>query len=63
MPTVIDECKVLLSDYQWAIRKLSTEYYDEYPYKKLPEWSRLDIKAGAKTYAKMRIEDLITRGK
>jgi len=62
MPTIKDECMVLLFDYRWVINKLSQEFFDM-PYNRLPKWAKVDVKAGARRYAAMRINDLIERGK
>lgn len=62
MPTIKDECMVLLMDYRWAVNKLAAEFYDM-PYDKLPKWAKVDVKAGARQYAAIRINDLIERGK
>ena len=62
MPTIKDCCMVLLADYCWAVDKLSQEFFDT-TYDKLPKWAKADVKAGAKNYARIRIEDLIERSK
>ena len=62
MPTIKDCCMVLLSDYQWAINKLAVELWDM-PFQQLPKWAKADVKAGARAYAQIRIEDLIERSK
>lgn len=62
MATIQQECRILLADYVWAIKKLSKEFYDM-PYSDLSGHAKKDVKAGAKAYAQMRINDLIERGK
>ena len=62
MARIQQECRVLLSDYVWAVNKLSEEFYDM-SYGELPDYAKKDVKAGVKTYVEMRINDLIERGK